>query len=266
MTNKKNTKKFREKLAKLFGMMGSANAGEREAARCKIDALLAFNKKTWNDLTELLQTGKEEETWRDPDEAAAPASPIDTSQSGTVNANNAFDLLHLTLKDFLYFKKPHELVAVTLWIMHTFVFDKFMIAPRLALLSPVRGCGKTTVLDVLTRTTFKAQKFDHTTPAIYRLIDRERPTLLFDEVDNLELTTPGPLRSVLNSGHTQQGAIMRFDGGVARRFSTFAPAAFGAIGVLPLPLMDRSIVIHMERAPRAVSLRRFDLKNTEQMA
>jgi len=54
-------KRFREKLAKIFGMFGSANVSEHEAARRKIDGILALNKKTWNDLTELLQIGKGED-------------------------------------------------------------------------------------------------------------------------------------------------------------------------------------------------------------
>jgi hypothetical protein len=37
--------KLRDKLTKLFALLGSNNAGEREAARCKIDELLAKDKK-----------------------------------------------------------------------------------------------------------------------------------------------------------------------------------------------------------------------------
>lgn len=33
-----------------------------------------------------------------------------------------------------------------LWILHGYVFDRFPITPRLALLSPIRACGKTTLL------------------------------------------------------------------------------------------------------------------------
>ena len=36
--------------------------------------------------------------------------------------------------------------AVALWVLHTWLFDKFTIAPRLAITSPTKGCGKTTVL------------------------------------------------------------------------------------------------------------------------
>ena len=49
--------KLRDKLTKLFAMLGSNNAAEREVVRCKIDELLVKNKKNWNDLTELLSTG-----------------------------------------------------------------------------------------------------------------------------------------------------------------------------------------------------------------
>ena len=43
--------KLRDKLTKLFAMLGSNIADEREVACCKIDDLLAKNKKNWNDLS-----------------------------------------------------------------------------------------------------------------------------------------------------------------------------------------------------------------------
>src|SRR5437660_8335465 len=104
--------------------------------------------------------------------------------------------------------------------MHTFVFDRFTITPRLALCSPVRDCGKTTVLSLLARLTRKARRFDHVTPAaLFRAIDRERTTLLIDEGDNLDLATNGTLRAVLNSGHSEEGTIWRTDKGSPRAFS-----------------------------------------------
>jgi len=196
------TSKLRAKLTKLFGLLGSENVGEREAARRKIDEILKVNRKRWNDLTELLQTGKDADEWRDPDDAA----PSVASDPGATDPN-AFDLLYFTLEDYLYFKhQPQELVAFTLWAMHTFVFDRFMITPRLALLSPVRGCGKSTAIDILERVTCRANKCDHSTTAgLYHVIDTERPTLLLDEVDNLELTTNGPMKAILNYGHKRGG-------------------------------------------------------------
>jgi hypothetical protein len=129
---------LRDRLTKLFGLLGSDNAGERENARTIIDEILRRNRKTWNDLTELLQTGASDATWN--------INDVDTAVSGKPAgiSISALDLTHGLLEEYVELK-PHEYVAVSLWILHTHVYHQFLITPRLALVSPVRGCGKTTV-------------------------------------------------------------------------------------------------------------------------
>ena len=145
--------KFLERLAKLHRMMGSTNANERDNARIKLEKLLAQNKCTWNDLSDLLHEAKLLES------RTEKAKPPDGAGQ---TIPNIFDLIFYTIERYLHLRqRPHELVTITLWIMHTFVFDRFMFTPRLALLSPVRGCGKTTVLGMLSRLTYKAERYDH---------------------------------------------------------------------------------------------------------
>jgi uncharacterized protein DUF3631 len=137
------------------------------------------------------------------------------------------------------------------------------VTPRLALISPVRNCGKTTLLDVVSRMVARPQKTDHTTAAwIFHSIERLRGTQLIDEADNLEVSTTAVLRSVLNSGHRAGGTITRLYRGEPKSFLTFAPVAFASIGALTLPLMSRSIAVHMERHDEATKLRRFDKMDT----
>ena len=127
----------------------------------------------------------------------------------------------------------HQFVALTLWIAHTFVFNRFSITPRLALVSPVMGCGKTTALDIANELAFKTSKTDHITAAVlFRLIDRDRPTLLLDEGDNEDLPNNPTLRAVINSGHHEGGKIMRYLDGEIVKFTTFAPLAIAIIGRL----------------------------------
>jgi hypothetical protein len=60
--------------------------------------------------------------------------------------------------------------------------------------------------------------------------------------------------------------VKRFVGGRSRSYSTFAPLAFAAIGTastLPLPLLHRSIMIHMERADGSRELKRLDKSNPD---
>jgi Protein of unknown function (DUF3631) len=134
------------------------------------------------------------------------------------------------------------------------------MTPRLFLTSPTKGCGKSTLLGIKTLA-HRPHKADSTTPAaVYHLIDAQHPTLLLDEADNLGLSSNDALRAVLNSGHVWDGARIHWDAGTknARPFSIFAPLAIAAIGLLPLPLMDRSLVIHLERYSGAEPLERFD--------
>ena len=70
---------------------------------------------------------------------------------------------------------------------------------------------------------------------------------MLDEGDNLGLLNNPVLRAVFNAGHRRGGAISRFIGGRPRKFPVFAPLAVAVIGMLPLPLMHRSIVINMQR-------------------
>jgi hypothetical protein len=155
---------------------------------------------------------------------------------------------------------PEERLALALWILHTYVFDRYTITPRLALLSPVRRCGKTTLLSLLGLLVAAPYRADSVTAAaVYHQLDcRPKTTWLVDEGDNLDIFKNGVLRAVFNSGHRRGGSIGRFVGGWSRKFPTFSPLAVAAIGMLPLPLVDRSIVINMQRAPRHVQIKLLD--------
>jgi hypothetical protein len=212
-------------------MLGSANTGESGNAKRKLDELLAQNGQTWNDLAGLLQEAQLLEVRTTPPAGGNHGGDLGGDQA----IPNPFDLIYCTLDRYLYLH-PHELVALTLWILHTFAFDRFMITPRLALLSPVRGCGKTTVLGLLSRLVYRAERYDHITPAaLYRMIEDYQPTLLIDEADNMNLSTPGPLRSVFNSGHSKGWTMgerwsssflnLRATGDCSDRDAAFAAAA-----------------------------------------
>src|SRR5262245_55290192 len=144
---------------------------------------------------------------------------------------------------------PEERMAVALWILHTYVFDRFDVTPRLALLSPVRGCGKTTLQALLGSLAADPYRTDNiTAAAIYYLLDRQPHTLIIDEGDNLGLLHNPVLRAVFNSGHRRGGGVSRFIAGRARKFPTSSPLAVAAIGLMPLPLLHRAIVINMQRS------------------
>jgi hypothetical protein len=256
-----------ERLRQLFGQLGSNNPHESAVARAKIDALLAKHRKTWNDLTELMSAGSKspDPSWDVADDdrsTASSAATLGLLGDGRTPPN-VLELVHFILQQYVGVK-PHEYIAGALWVLHAHVFERFLVSPRLALTSPVNGCGKTTMLAVIEQLVYRPERMDNATPAvIYHLIDRLNGTLLVDEADNMGLPENSILRAVLNIGHRKGGNTRRMHKGEVRRFSTFAPMAIAPIGALPMPLMRRSIVIHMEKAAGDSGLKRFDPEDPE---
>lgn len=164
---------------------------------------------------------------------------------------NGAELLNEAVKEIRrYVIMPTGMAEiVALWSVHTHCFDHFMHSPRLAIVSPEKGCEKTTLLDVLGRLVARPLLTSNATAAaIFRVVEQSRPTLLIDEADTF-LKGNDELRGILNSGHRKAGAVIRTvgDGHEPRQFSTWSPASIAMMGRLPDTLNDRSIVVTLYR-------------------
>jgi hypothetical protein len=143
----------------------------------------------------------------------------------------------------------HSRDATALWAVHTYLVGCFLVSPRLAICSPTKQCGKTTLLDVLGRLVLKPLPTANVTAsAIFRVVEAYRPALLVDEADTF-LRDNDELRGIINSGHRSGGAVLRAIGDdyEPRAFSTYSPCAIALIGKLPDTLHDRSVVVDLKR-------------------
>ena len=139
--------------------------------------------------------------------------------------------------------------TLALWAVHTHCFNCFGHSPRAAITSPEKGCGKTTLLDLLAPLVARALSTSNATvSSIFRIVELEAPTLLIDEADTF-LKENDELRGILNTGHRRGGQVIRTvgDDHEPRQFSTWAPAAIAMIGRLPDTLNDRSVIISLRR-------------------
>ncbi len=159
------------------------------------------------------------------------------------------------IKRFVALPSAAAEVAVTLWAAHTHLIGAFENTPRLALLSPEPGSGKTRALEILELLVPAPMHVLNASPAaIFRTIQSERPALLLDEVDTM-FTRKGKddehqdLRGLLNSGYRAGAAIPRCVGPrhEVQMFPTFCAVALAGLGDLPDTLMTRSVVIRMRR-------------------
>ncbi|HIN85840.1 MAG TPA: DUF3631 domain-containing protein [Myxococcales bacterium] len=176
------------------------------------------------------------------------------------DAEKLFDQISARISRYVVLPKAAA-DAIALWVGHAHALDSFNITPRLNLSSPDKGCGKTTLLDVIATLLPRHLRSENCTPAIlFRLIDKFCPTLLLDEVDALFLGGNEEIRAILNSGHRRGGKIHRCEGDLnqVRAFDVFAPVVLAGIGSLPGTLFDRSLLIPLVRAKPGEIAHRFD--------
>jgi len=150
--------------------------------------------------------------------------------------------------------------ALALWVAHAHVFEAFELTPRLNFFSPEKGCGKTTLLDVLATVTPRAQRMENiSTAATFRLVEKYKPILLLDEVDTY-LSNNEELRGLLNAGHRRGAQVLRCEGDNhdLATYGVFAPAVLAGIGSLPGTLEDRSVVVRLARAKQGEVEKQFD--------
>lgn len=140
--------------------------------------------------------------------------------------------------------------ALSLWVLHAYVYMAFLITPRLAFTSATKRCGKTTAQTLTGALVPRPLTTANiTTAALFRAVEAYAPTILIDEAD-MFLEAREELRGVLNAGHFRPTAhVIRTAGDdhEVRLFSVWAPASVALIGKLPGTLADRSIEIQMRR-------------------
>jgi len=162
------------------------------------------------------------------------------------------------LARFVAYPSEHARVAHTLWIAHTHLMDCWESTPRCAFLSPERGSGKTRALEVTEPLVPSPVHAVNCTPAyLFRKIGDDeagRPTILYDEVDNLfksKVEGSGEVLAVLNAGH-RRGAVAGRCVMVGKKVETeelpaYCAVAIAGLGNLPDTIGSRSIIIDMRR-------------------
>ena len=143
----------------------------RAEAEKRMDAWLKHHGKTRADIQSILAQAA-----RDDAAAAPPPPPSDPRDAASAEPIDPHDtVLSLVCGAFKTYLavNSHEYVALALWAMHTHVYDRYMVTPRLLLTSPVRGCGKSVGLDVLSRLVARSELTDNITAAA---VSRASPT------------------------------------------------------------------------------------------
>lgn len=163
------------------------------------------------------------------------------------------DLISSVFHEHVKLQNKSDADALALWAAMTYVMDHLEIAPMGYVSSPLPMCGKSTVMKLLKVFCHRAEMVSKITPAaIYRLIERDQPTLLFDEADRF-LRGNNELNGIINAGHARFEANVIInkklpDGNYDPvEFPVWCAKAIAGIGSQDDTLISRSIVISLRR-------------------
>lgn len=194
--------------------------------------------------------------------------PADHAEDGAGEGAELLDEVRAAIGKYVVLPSEEALTAVTLWVAATHIQTVLQHAPRLAVVGPTKGCGKSRVLDVLHETVHKPMMTVNTSPAVvFRVIGKNPPTLLVDEADTIFGPKAGDkedLRGLLNAGHQRNRPAWRISGPEHKptAYPTFAMAALAGIGDLPDTIMDRAVVLRMQKRKPGEKVAQFRSRNS----
>ncbi|WP_410098446.1 DUF3631 domain-containing protein [Streptomyces sp. STR69] len=191
-------------------------------------------------------------------EIAVPDGRLGTGDHESTGIESAadgaalLDELRSAIAKYAVLPSEEALIAVTLWVAATHIQPALQHAPRLAVVGPTKGCGKSRVLDVLHETVHQPiMTVNMSTAVLFRVIGKNPRTLLVDEADAIfsKAGDNEELRGLLNAGHQRNRPAWRISGPEHKPtpYPTFAMAALAAIGDLPDTITDRAVVLRMQK-------------------
>ena len=177
--------------------------------------------------------------------------------------SDVLDLMDEFVARYLALPNEQARHTLVLWCAHAWLMDCWEHTPRLLLISPEAGCGKTRSLVIAGQLVPRPDHVADLTPAaFYHSVDEAmelkggRPTILFDEFDTVFGTAEGgrirneDMRRLINGGHDRNETVSRKIGKKTKRFPLFAAMALAGkmtVGDVPATIRTRSIVVPMQR-------------------
>lgn len=182
--------------------------------------------------------------------------PITKPCDAPVNGDELLTELENTFKRYVVLP-DHASTALALWTVATYLrYDpdgKIKFAPRLMVISPTRGCGKSVLLSILGYLCERPLMTGNISHAsLYRIIEAEKPIIpLVDECDGY-VKGNSDMANILNNGFMRGYPVIRCRDSKDLRpmcFDCFTPVAVAGINKVTFaaPTIDRSIIIQMHR-------------------
>jgi hypothetical protein len=262
----------RVRVLELPNLPEKGDASDWLAAGGTVEELWQLAEDSAQDVTNVIHIGdasaKSPKQERSRDDASQPAHwPVEPWHEHVDDAALLISMADL-FERYMVLPK-HSAQALALWVMHAWAIDAFDISPVLAVISPTKRCGKSTLLTILLYLTPRSSPASNiSAAAVYRYVESEKPTLILDEADSF-MAENEAMRNVMNAGHMRPLAyVIRMEGEGSkmkpRSYSVFGPKIVAAIKALADTVMDRSVKITLRRKQKGETRARLRLRDSEE--
>jgi hypothetical protein len=246
-----------QKFAKYYAtfMDSATNKNVRAAAKRQIEVWFKRHEKEypkkWGDIPSiLLKAAKDDEKANPPPPQPDPRN--DASVQYDPKRHNPFSLVENLVKGYVTMTE-HARVIYVLWIIFTHVYERFAVAPRIALVSRHPHCGKSTALEIARALTREPNEEALGTGAAVRdHLDKRPRCVLLDEIDHADKEAQLRLQQIYDIGHKQRGSkISLMVAGRKKLVDLYAPMMVAGVGLLRNFLgpqqLSRTYKLEMER-------------------
>jgi hypothetical protein len=177
------------------------------------------------------------------------------------------------IRRHVVFPSPAAARVLAVWVAetHTWPVARPHATPIVDIYSPEPECGKTTTGEVLAALVNQPEFMSNISPAaLYRIVDGEQPTLIWDEFDwLLKSDRRDDVIALLNAGYRAGNAVVRCEPPTfePRRFDAFCPKVIIRIddGPLPPTLKSRTLPIELRRRLPDEDIESFRREHREEL-
>lgn len=170
-----------------------------------------------------------------------------------INPAELLDVVKATIKRFIILD-DEQATASALWCAMTWFINSISIAPLCIINAPEKACGKSQLLTVMGRMSYRPLSSSNATPsALFRAVELWKPTIMIDEADTFFRDNP-ELTGLVNAGFERGTTILRSestgDSFIPKAFAVYSAKAIAGIQLekhLTEATLSRGIIIKLRK-------------------
>ena len=171
------------------------------------------------------------------------------------------------IRGHIFFTDVTTPIFLAMWIVGTYLYQIFAYYGYLWVTSPMKRCGKSLLLDILSHLGFNStpRLINPSTPSLFRQIEMDGSTVILDEMERVraeDVETYHDMVALLNGGFQRGSVIPRVSkdrSHTIHYFRVYSPKIIAGINKVADTIEDRSFKIIMARKKKDEEVHRFNL-------